>query len=128
MFEDAVDARRHALFGSNLPDFNIHSWQQRHGSYSTLDSIDVQLLKEFEEIPRSDLNPEDWISAISTRVTWESNILALEGDASVLGLNHIVRSGTAIGTRVLGLIDNLPLALAITKGRANSGYLKRTLK
>eukprot|EP00973_Karenia_brevis_P066986 9314643-Karenia_brevis.AAC.1 len=78
MFEDAVDARRHALCGSSYPDFNIHSWQQRYGSDPTLESIDVQLLKEFEEIPRSDLNPEDWISAISTKVTWESNILALE--------------------------------------------------
>eukprot|EP00973_Karenia_brevis_P069492 9662409-Karenia_brevis.AAC.1 len=77
----------------------IRKMAQRHGSDPTLDSIDAQLLKDFEEIPRSDLNPEDWISAISTRVTWESNILALEGDASVLGLNHIVRSGAAIGTR-----------------------------
>eukprot|EP00959_Pyramimonas_sp_CCMP1952_P259027 5415278-Pyramimonas_sp.AAC.1 len=56
------------------------------------------------------------------------NILGLEGEALVLAARHLLRSSEAFGKRLATLVDNLPLALAATKGRARSLHLRGPLR
>ena len=55
-------------------------------------------------------------------------LLEPEGDALVLAARHVLRSSQAFGRRIVALVDNLPLALAATKGRARSRHLRGPLR
>eukprot|EP00959_Pyramimonas_sp_CCMP1952_P073707 1540525-Pyramimonas_sp.AAC.1 len=74
------------------------------------------------------MNDKFWNTVVATRVRHRSNILELEGDALVLGYRHILRTGGARGSRVLAIVDNIPLCLGAVKGRARSSYLLRPLR
>ncbi|CAK0826240.1 unnamed protein product, partial [Prorocentrum cordatum] len=50
--------------------------------------------REFMEVPREFFNGARWAPVIASRVVVPDNILALEGDAGILGIKHILRPGT----------------------------------
>lgn len=80
----------------------------------------------FPEIPHSILKPSDWKTAKIGR--WQDtseHITLKEGRCLLLCLRRLSRSSSHRGKKHLVLVDNLGLALAITKGRAHNYRLLR---
>jgi len=81
----------------------------------------------FDEVPASVWERAGWTTVHASRVMGTHNILALEGEALHRAFKHALRSLRTHGRRVLFLVDNLPLAMAMAKGRAKSPLLTRVL-
>lgn len=80
----------------------------------------------FPEIPHSILKPSDWKTAKIGR--WQDtseHITLKEGRCLLLCLRRLSRSSSHRNKKHLVLVDNLGLALAITKGRAHNYRLLR---
>eukprot|EP00959_Pyramimonas_sp_CCMP1952_P037185 777935-Pyramimonas_sp.AAC.1 len=74
------------------------------------------------------LDAKSWKGVVATKVQEGQNILGLDADALVVAYKHLLRSSACRGKRVLALVDNMPLCLAVAKGRASSAYLLPLLK
>eukprot|EP00959_Pyramimonas_sp_CCMP1952_P059304 1238577-Pyramimonas_sp.AAC.1 len=85
----------------------------------------LQWARAFNEVPEWIFKAESWSTILAAKVLGEANILCLEGDALLLAVKHLLRSGSNFGTRCLAFVDNLPLALAMAKGRAHAVHLQR---
>ena len=83
--------------------------------------------RAFDEVPSSVWERTGWVTVHASRVLGTHNILALEGEALHRAFKHALRSLRVHGRRVLFLVDNLPLAMAVAKGRAKSPLLTRVL-
>ncbi|CAK0857379.1 unnamed protein product, partial [Prorocentrum cordatum] len=83
---------------------------------------------DFEEVPAHFIRESAWGSVAAVFVDGQANILALEGEALVLGYRHLLRSTSSFGPRFFALSDNLPLVLSVGKGRARSRHLQCTLR
>ncbi|CAK0838376.1 unnamed protein product, partial [Prorocentrum cordatum] len=77
--------------------------------------------------PRSLLAPCCWSGVIAAAVEPGADILALEAQVLLLSNHHLLRSSARFGRRLLALVDNLPLCLAVSKGRDTSPLLKLPL-
>ena len=145
-FEDAVRARAHAFGQSACSDverellsagqavsfsdlgFSIPDVNTPDDCTEVSAPPDIRSALYFEEIPHAVLEPDSWKVVVSFRWRETENILHTEGQALGTALRHQLRRSGAIGTRVLALVDNLPLALAATKGRAGSRHLRQPLR
>ena len=144
-FEDAVRAQAHAFgqsacldveralllldrppfsdLGLSIPDGETHD-----DCTEVPAPPDIRSALYLEEIPHAVLEPDFWKVVVSFRWRETENILHTEGRALGTAFRHQLRRSGAIGTRVLALVDNLPLALAATKGRAGSHHLRQPLR
>eukprot|EP00435_Cladocopium_sp_Y103_P020803 s2513_g5.t1 len=74
----------------------------------------------FPEVPPNVLDPKDWKTAkIGIWNDQKQHITLKEGKAFILGVRRITRNSRLRGHKILYLVDNLALALAISKGRAH---------
>ena len=81
---------------------------------------------DFPEVPFEMLRPEDWsTSKIGMWKRTSDHITLKEGKAFVLGMRRITRNQQLRGCRVLFLVDNMGLAMAISKGRSHNFKLLR---
>ena len=64
----------------------------------------------------------------ASRVKVTRHIVRLEADALIIGVRHLLRSSAAVGSRLVALVDNLPVVLAAGKGRASSASLAAPLR
>ena len=115
--EDAVSARAHAL--------------NRVLEKKEAEDIAKALMNNtpFCEIPGSELLGADgWKTIISGRFRHEQNIMRLEGRALEMAIRRRFRGTQAMGKRLLFLIDNLSLCLALCKGRSSSPHLIQTCR
>ncbi|CAK0810621.1 unnamed protein product [Prorocentrum cordatum] len=78
---------------------------------------------ELDEVPGHITRKEAWKSVSAQSVSLGANILYLEGEALVTSYRHLLRNLGSHGKRMVALVDNLPLALSCTKGRARSSFL-----
>ena len=81
---------------------------------------------QFEEVQPFILDSTAWHTVFSGRWHYEENILRTEGRACISGVRHKLRSLRSCGRRHLLLVDNLSLALALTKGRGSSYIANRS--
>ena len=79
-------------------------------------------------MPRDILEPAAWTVACARKWKDRENILKTEGRALLWAVRHALRSSCNVGKHILFLSDNLPLVLAVTKGRAKSPLLRSILK
>ena len=82
----------------------------------------------FDEVPARLLQRADWSVVWSAPWIFAQNILHTEARALVWSFRHKLRSLQSFARKHLALVDNLPLALAATKGRARSHHLLRPLR
>ena len=117
--EEAVHARARALAGTGL-----HS-----AAEPELEPDPERVVREsaarFDEIPPSVCAQDKWKVVHASRAAVSDNILALEAEALVLGVRHLMRNTASLGCRLLVLGDNMPVVLAATKGRGRSKFLRR---
>ncbi|CAK0845134.1 unnamed protein product, partial [Prorocentrum cordatum] len=90
--------------------------------------MDMRPVVDFDEVPPHFIRGPAWGSVAAVYIKGRADILALEGEALVLGHRHLLRSTSAFGSRFLILSDNLPLVLSVGKGRARSKHLQSTLR
>ena len=83
---------------------------------------------EFAEVPHAFITTNTWKNVHASRHPVVRDILGLEADALEIGIRHVLRSGSAFSRRLLALVDNLPLALAATKGRGAAETLRAPLR
>ena len=144
--EDAVRARAHAFGQSACLDverellpagqttsfsdlgFSIPDVETPDDCIEVSAPPDIRFALYFEETPHAVLEPDFWKVVVSFRWRETENILHTEGRALGTAFRHQLRRSGAIGTRVLALVDNLPLALAAAKGRAGSRHLRQPLR
>ena len=88
----------------------------------------LQWARAFNEVPQDLFCEGPWSAVLAMHVSGKANILCLEGGALLLAAKHVVRNLDNFGTRCLLFVDNLPLALATAKGRANAVHLRRVLR
>lgn len=82
----------------------------------------------FDEIDRDLLSRCDWRLIMHGPWSRQENIILTEARALLLGIRHKLRSAKAFAKRHTFLVDNLPLALAASKGRAGSPNLAPVLR
>ena len=82
----------------------------------------------FSEVPEDLLKGGNWVVVQSRRWEFQENILATEARALVWAIRRLCRSTKFHNVRLLFLVDNLPLVLAMTKGRAASQLLTTPLR
>ena len=82
----------------------------------------------FDEVPKSILQADDWHIVHASRVYDSDTIFVLEAQALLISVKHILRSSAAFGKRLLFLVDNLALALAINKGRSKLPAVNRIFR
>ena len=124
-FDEAIAARSHALAAAalTLPDPPISSDLPDE----ILRNIAGFIAPRFPEFPATELVPRDWKVAHAGKWQFKENILRTEGRALAWGAKHALRSHASLGKRILMLVDNLPLALGMCKGRARSHHLRMPL-
>ncbi|CAK0850032.1 unnamed protein product [Prorocentrum cordatum] len=83
--------------------------------------------RRFDEVPEELMDPDSWARIATCQVSVGTDILALEGEALILAMRRALRSESALGRRLLFIVDNLPLAMGAAKGRARSKFLKPCL-
>lgn len=82
----------------------------------------------FNQVDREILEPSMWRVCWAARLRHAENILASEGRAWLWSLRHQLRGSNSFRRRILQLVDNMPLCLAINKGRGRSAHLTRVLQ
>lgn len=83
---------------------------------------------EFSEVPETVFEDAGWKTVHAARVFGDHSILHLEALALLFWAKHTLRNTAAHGRRVLSLVDNLALCLAVTKGRSGSPHLVTPLR
>ena len=122
-FEDAVQARKHALLatGGNEPAVE--------GSSDTDQSFSSFIIDQgFNEIPDHLLISKDWTVVWSRPWKFRANILNTEARALLWSVEHLLRANRNLSKRLLCFSDNMPLVLGCVKGRAKSHHLVRPLR
>eukprot|EP00971_Amphidinium_carterae_P224378 4451388-Amphidinium_carterae.1 len=71
----------------------------------------------FAEVPKCVTDREGWQLVCHGAWRFQENILRTEGRAAFLGLRHLLRTHRNFGCHLVQLVDNLPLALTLNKGR-----------
>ena len=134
--EDAIAARQHAL--RQVPADLLHRCPDTVRAMQ-LHSPDVCIMNEpapaasekegaFMEVPAALLLDEAWHVCFWGQWRESLNILRGEGRAAIMCARHALRSAHELGRRHTVLCDNLPLVLALSKGRANSLHLLQTCR
>ena len=82
--------------------------------------------RDFREVHPNLLDASEWHIVFSGAWDFTENILRTEGRALVSGIRHKLRCRRSLGKRHVCLVDNLALALAVTKGRGRSQLSNRT--
>ncbi len=143
--ESAIKARSHAL-SSDLGG-EVHSDRPGNKSESDaggdfpevqdeVDQInsrscipdDISSEIHFSPVDASILHSTDWTVVWSAPWKFRANILGTEARALVWSVEHLLRANRNIGKHIICLVDNLPVALAATKGRGKSSLLKSPLR
>jgi len=122
--EEAISARKHALSDRRLHNSEAPECIPRDPA--TFDDLSKHYnipAADFNEVELAELNERSWKTAIMRPWNRKENILKLEGVALISAIRHSLRSIQNLRKRHLFLVGNLPLALAIGKGRARSPYL-----
>ena len=90
------------------------------------DSFEYEENPEFPEVPFDMLNPKNWSTAKMGMWRRTSDHITLkEGKAFILGMRRVTRNSALRGHRILYLVDNLALAMSLSKGRShNFGMLR----
>ncbi|CAK0846282.1 unnamed protein product [Prorocentrum cordatum] len=81
---------------------------------------DLEVNPGFDEIPEAFMDPDKWHEVFAMRFRKEEAIPILEGRASLLGIQHYMRSSRSFGKRLLLVGDQLGNTLAIGRSRASS--------
>ena len=81
----------------------------------------------FEEVPAEITDSPAWRPSAAVQISGGANILFLEGEGLCLAYRHLLRDSGCLGSRMMIIVDNLPLALGAVKGRAKSRHLRRCL-
>ena len=82
--------------------------------------------EEFEEIPHSILNPQDWrVAKFGKWQHTQEHITLKEARALTILVRRITRAAKFRGRRILVLVDNLALALCLGKGRSPNHAMLR---
>ena len=113
--EAAIAAREHAL--KDPLSIDEETLRLRPDSVPDFPPAD------FFEIGRDALEFGDWRFVFRRAWADRPNILRGEGHALTWALRRKLRDHRCFGRRHLFLVDNLPLALGVTKGRAASSHL-----
>ena len=127
--EDAIKARNHSLPTSCSVPQQIDVPPENFGQLpDSSDGVAAPAGPDsppcgFDEVPDSLLKGGPWVVVQSRRWDYLENILATEARALVWAIRRLCRSAKFHNKRLLFLVDNLPLVLAITKGRATSTHL-----
>ena len=80
----------------------------------------------FEEVPFSIMRPEEWNTAkLGMWGDSSEHITLKEGRAFILSMRRLSRDQGQRGKRCCMLVDNLALAMCISKGRAHSYSMLR---
>lgn len=113
--------RRRALARDPFSDpFTVLGWQEGDEEQHHFVEND-----NFPEIPLEYLAPERWKTALMGKWDSQESIAIKEGRALVICLRRLLRSSRNRNKRHLIFVDNLGLALAVTKGRAKNFKLLR---
>ena len=118
--EGAQRAREHALHQAPVDPMSYPD--------KALENLLVDNPSAFDEVPSDFLKSDSWKVVHASKVAGSTNILELEGEALLMAIRHTLRNTGALGKKILFIVDNLPLALGATKGRANSRYLRHVLQ
>lgn len=132
-FEDCIAARSHTFHYTRLtPHITTTHFSPPPGLESqqptSIENSINTTLTEFNEIPQTLLQPDDWQTVWSAPWKHKANILHTEALALVWSFKHQVRNKSAFNKRLVALVDNLPLCLSAVKGRGRSGHLKGPLR
>ncbi|CAK0861196.1 unnamed protein product, partial [Prorocentrum cordatum] len=76
------------------------------------------------EVARIGRVSERWRYRVDGFQRAQESALRDEAEALLLSYRHLLRSSSCFGCRLLAFVDNLPLCLAVWKGRASSPLLK----
>ena len=87
------------------------------------DHDDILNCQVFNEIDKQVLTEDNWRLCIRGQWNRSENILMSEARALLMAVRHRLRNVSSFGQKHVFLVDNLPLALASGKGRANSRHL-----
>eukprot|EP00438_Fugacium_kawagutii_P008128 Skav234369 [mRNA] locus=scaffold2071:40230:43653:+ [translate_table: standard] len=90
-----------------------------------IDGNDFVLDDDFPEVPVDVVRPSDWSTVLMGKWRSGEHITLKEGRAVVLCLRRMVRSSRHRNKRRVILVDNLGLALCISKGRATDFKMLR---
>ena len=85
---------------------------------------------DLRDIPKSFCDPETWrvcLKHVTDRTKSASgiHITQLEGDALSYAVRHCLRNSRSHGKKCVFLVDNMPLCLAVCKGRSSSRLLSQ---
>ena len=130
--EDAIAARKHAL-AQELDARVLAVAELAELPEVTPAALDLDTLRRrtatFSEVPRGAIGDfAQWQLKVRGRWRGDEGILRGEGRALVLALRHRLRAVRARGRRILALVDNLALCLALGKGRAAAPAANRTCR
>ena len=117
LFEDSVGAREHAL--QDDPEYRQDDEQTYYDTAASR-SDDSGFFTKFSEIDKAELSNDLWTHVYSApwRVHGE-DITYTEGKAALFAARHCLRDSTMHNRRIVLLIDNLGLVLALNKGRSS---------
>ena len=97
------------------------------GSRSSIpDDISSEI--QCSPVDASILHSSYWTVVWSAPWKFRANFLGTEARALVWSVEHLLRANRKIGKHVICLVDNLPVALAATRGRGKSSLLKFPLR
>ena len=124
--DDAIDARVHAL----RPDI-LNMDVETLSLYPSIRLPSAELPwgeHLLDEVPARTIASLEWKTCLAGK--WEPGlqILRTEGKALVMSVRHALRNTCNLGTHLLFLVDNLPLAPSCAKGRASSAHLMPTCR
>ena len=91
-------------------------------------SVAADEMKHFHEIDLVKGNPLEWKVVHSAAHGLKEHINITEGRALLHAIHHRIRSGASLGKRLLFLVDNMALCLAVNKGRSSKASLKGILR
>ena len=119
-----VRARSSALAGTdpNLPD---------DPDPDALDKLERGIFehtRDFAEVPEAVYGPDNWTTFYAARVRGSHGILLLEARALVASIKHQLRRTSNFNKRLLFIVDNLALCLAMCKGRSSAAPLIHALR
>lgn len=90
--------------------------------------VEVGNAIQFDPVNPDILHASDWSVVWSAPWKFRANILETEARALNWSVEHLLRANRNIGKHLVCLVDNLPVALAATKGRGKSQLLKGPLR
>ena len=107
----------------------VARWAEKQGAFVVLDGGAARALGESRLLRAHALNLklDDFSDVFSVRNKFPAHINVLEGEALVLFLRWLLRSGGNHSTRVVVLLDSAVLLGAAAKGRSSS-QLNRLLR